>query len=214
MMASASPLLDALRCSKTGCDCLRALPGKGNVHCPAHSDSKPSLSVAEDAGKVLVHCYAGCAQEAVIAALRKLGLWPEPWRKGDHRPKARAKALETRYEVRDVDGQVIAVHVRMDGAKGKKMHWEQPEGTRGLNGLQVSALPLYGSEDLAALPDGSQVVVTEGESARDELRSLGIASVGTVTGAGGTPGNDALRPLKRLSPILWADNDEPGHIRT
>jgi putative DNA primase/helicase len=46
--------------------------------CPAHDDRTPSLSIrdAED-GKILVHCHAGCDQEQVIAALRKLGLWNE-----------------------------------------------------------------------------------------------------------------------------------------
>ena len=46
--------------------------------CPAHDDSKPSLSIchARD-GTVLVRCHAGCEQSDVIAALRSRGLWPE-----------------------------------------------------------------------------------------------------------------------------------------
>jgi hypothetical protein len=45
--------------------------------CPAHEDHSPSLSIRETAGKLLVHCHAGCYQENVIEALRLLGLWPE-----------------------------------------------------------------------------------------------------------------------------------------
>ena len=46
--------------------------------CPAHEDRSPSLSIHDsDDGKVLVHCFAGCDQETVIAALRAHGLWPE-----------------------------------------------------------------------------------------------------------------------------------------
>lgn len=38
--------------------------------CPAHDDHNPSLSIAEgEAGRVLVHCHAGCETEAVLAAL-------------------------------------------------------------------------------------------------------------------------------------------------
>ena len=51
------------------------------AHCPAHSDATPSLSIAEHGGKVLVKCHAGCAQSAVVAALRRKGLWgcaPQP----------------------------------------------------------------------------------------------------------------------------------------
>jgi hypothetical protein len=43
----------------------------------AHDDRSPSLSVREgESDKVLVHCHAGCAQVAVLAALRDKGLWP------------------------------------------------------------------------------------------------------------------------------------------
>ncbi|WP_368911892.1 DUF7146 domain-containing protein [Taklimakanibacter deserti] len=43
--------------------------------CPAHRDHQPSLSLTDLEGKVLVHCFAGCAQNAVIDALRRMGLW-------------------------------------------------------------------------------------------------------------------------------------------
>jgi len=51
--------------------------GEGWVaHCPAHEDSRPSLSLRERPdGKVLVHCFAGCTQDAVLEALRQCGLW-------------------------------------------------------------------------------------------------------------------------------------------
>jgi hypothetical protein len=63
----------ALRCDRPGCPCYRP---RGQVHCPAHNDAHPSLSVdvAED-GRVLVHCHAGCSQEDVVEALRARGLW-------------------------------------------------------------------------------------------------------------------------------------------
>ena len=43
--------------------------------CPAHDDHNPSLDITDGNGKVLVNCRSGCSQEAVIAALRSLGLW-------------------------------------------------------------------------------------------------------------------------------------------
>lgn len=49
---------------------------RGTCRCPAHEDSSPSLSVSETRdGRVLVHCFAGCDQMAVIDALKRLGLW-------------------------------------------------------------------------------------------------------------------------------------------
>lgn len=62
----------ALRCDRAGCPCQRS---RGNVHCPAHEDTTPSLSVTERDGRTLVHCFAGCAQEDVLEALRQRGLW-------------------------------------------------------------------------------------------------------------------------------------------
>jgi hypothetical protein len=44
--------------------------------CPAHDDRTASLRVAEVGGKILVRCFAGCSQAAVIDALRHRGLWP------------------------------------------------------------------------------------------------------------------------------------------
>src|SRR5262245_21179107 len=48
--------------------------------CPAHADRTPSLSIADaaDGQRVLVKCFTGCQQAAVIDALRDLGLWPRP----------------------------------------------------------------------------------------------------------------------------------------
>jgi hypothetical protein len=44
--------------------------------CPAHDDRKPSLSIRQADDRVLVHCFAGCPQQAVIAELGRRGLWP------------------------------------------------------------------------------------------------------------------------------------------
>jgi hypothetical protein len=66
------------------------------ARCPAHHDCSPSLSVRELHGKILIHCFAGCSQDDVIAALRDLGLWPERprrnWTRDERRDYARRRA--------------------------------------------------------------------------------------------------------------------------
>ena len=50
------------------------------ARCPAHDDGRPSLGVRElDDGRVLVHCWAGCAVADVLAAtgLQFADLFPE-----------------------------------------------------------------------------------------------------------------------------------------
>ncbi len=45
-------------------------PGKWLARCPAHDDRSPSLAVKlADDGRLLVHCFAGCDLESVVAAV-------------------------------------------------------------------------------------------------------------------------------------------------
>ena len=63
--------------------------------CPGHDDKHPSLSISEGSdGRPLVYCHAGCEQDAVISALKALGLWPEYKRTENHeRAKDTAKLV-------------------------------------------------------------------------------------------------------------------------
>ena len=198
-------LFEALICSDAQCTCRHALErGFGLVHCPNHDDRRPSLSVRlSDDGRILLKCHAGCPNDEIIETLRRRGLWPS---------REPAERRETRYEVRNADGQLVAIHVRIDTPTGKRLWWELPNGRRGLNGLRLEDLPLYGIERLG---DATDVTVVEGEKAAEALIRLGLPAVGTVTGASATPSMRALRPLASRRVYLWPDNDEPGraHMR-
>jgi putative DNA primase/helicase len=57
----------------------------GKCFCPAHDDKNTAnLTVTQRGDKVLVKCWAGCPQEAVIEALRERGLWGP---QGNDRPR-------------------------------------------------------------------------------------------------------------------------------
>jgi hypothetical protein len=77
-MLTASDLAHALGARRTG--------SRWMARCPAHQDPHPSLSIREQGGHILVHCFTGCRQEAVIDALRALGLWPR-WERKDGHPR-------------------------------------------------------------------------------------------------------------------------------
>lgn len=47
---------------------------KGMCCCPAHDDRTPSLSVTLGRKAILFHCFAGCSNEEVIAALDRQGV--------------------------------------------------------------------------------------------------------------------------------------------
>ncbi len=45
-------------------------PGKYLSRCPSHDDRSPSLAIKDgDDGRVLIHCFAGCETEDVLAAI-------------------------------------------------------------------------------------------------------------------------------------------------
>ncbi len=209
-MATPDALRAALQCARPRCPCRR--PG-GTVHCPSHDDQRPSLRVTERDNTLLMHCFARCAQEAVIDALRARGLWPardaQPGAPSSA-PGSAAGAREMVYAIRDAAGRLVAEHVRIDRASGTKTFlWRRPDGRPGLGGLKTCELPLYRSETLAARA-GERVVLCEGEKAADALAGLGVLALGTTTGASATPSRDVLSVLRGREVFLWPDADEPG----
>lgn len=96
-------------------------PGRAIAKCPAHEDRSPSLTVNElDDGKVLIHCFAGCDNESVVAAvgMRMADLFPQ--RLADARSKPPRAWLDARDALACLatECQVIAIAAN-DIAEGK-----------------------------------------------------------------------------------------------
>jgi hypothetical protein len=89
---------------------------KLTARCPAHDDRNPSLCVSEgDDGRALVHCFAGCTTEAIVAALdlRMRDLFPNrtAWR------SRRCTEAKPDYLIVTVLGQHVAAPAKScDGA--------------------------------------------------------------------------------------------------
>jgi AAA domain len=118
----------------------------------------------------------------------------------------------TVYRIRDAAGRHIADHVREDKQDGdKECRWRLPNGIWGLNGTKLSELPLYGAEQASTWNTDDLIVLAEGEKARDALDATDFFyALGTVTGAGMTPGAEALEVLRGRRVVLWPDTDEQG----
>lgn len=176
--------------------------GRWQALCPAHQDRLPSLSIAMQGDRILIHCHAGCAPDRVVRALG-LGLHDLfPDRPG-------TEVGERAWVIRDIQGNVVAKHVRRDGPDGKRMWWQR-DGQNTLGGLRTCQLPLFGAERLRDLAEGATVVLTEGEKACEAVREAGLDAVATVCGASVTPDAQVLEPLARLDVVLWPDNDDAG----
>ena len=178
--------------------------------CPAHDDNTPSLDITDGNGKVLVNCRSGCSQEAVIAALRSLGLWhksnsipiPDPIRGNGN-----AKGEKCRSTYYKPDGTFhLDVFMYRDPVTGKKVGrnpWREPKGVEGPH-------PLYRVREIAERP-GDPVLVVEGE------RTVEVAAetfrdyvVTTSCGGGSQAGTADWTPLAGRAVVIWPNNDSAG----
>ena len=84
--------LDATAVARALGSAERTGDGSWRARCPAHRDASPSLSLRDaDDGQLLVYCFGGCSQAAVIDELRARGLWPNGTngeREGERRTRA------------------------------------------------------------------------------------------------------------------------------
>ena len=180
--------------------------------CPAHHDTHPSLTWSFGAdNRVIVRCHAGCATEAIVAALggtmrdlfvsAQLGnrVWTET------NPRI------TRHEIRDIEAKLHATHVRSEVVDGKKFSWNGPDGKSGLGGRSSTSLPFYRTETLKGAALDDPVIVTEGEKAAIALATIwpGLI-VATITGAATIPSAEVLEVLRGHPVVLWPDRDRPG----
>ena len=93
----------------------RTAPGKWIACCPAHEDKSPSLSIREmDDGRLLLHCFGGCAIEEVIGAVGvdMTALFPErpstPGAGAKPQPLQRLPASQA-IEILESETMVVAV---------------------------------------------------------------------------------------------------------
>ena len=90
--------------------------------CPAHDDGTPSLSIRElDDGRVLLHCFTGCAVEAILDAvgLQFGDLYPDqPLGHGLKGSEARLISARQGLEIVAKESLLVAVFAA-DQAQGK-----------------------------------------------------------------------------------------------
>jgi hypothetical protein len=139
----------------TAAGIVAALGGRrGRCACPSCRDAGRDragdhLAVSEDGGRVLLHCFAGCAQASVIQALRARRLWPEreraAWTQEQRRHFARAKESACVDALRAWRWSVGALE-RLNGEKVAAVDY-------GLNRFDVRALEM--ASQAARLVEGA-----------------------------------------------------------
>ena len=178
----------------------KRIPSGYLARCPAHRDNNPSLSLndAED-GRVLVHCHAGCTQEAVVDALRELGLWPVREQAG--------LVIAAEYNYTDERGELLYQILRYSPKAFKQ---RQPDGCGGWLWKKHPQQVLYRLREVIEAPI---VFVVEGERDAETLRSYGFVA---TTNAGGAKAHwlpQYTDALTGREVIVWPDDDPPGRQR-
>jgi Protein of unknown function (DUF3631) len=174
------------------------------VNCPGHADRFPSLSLAEKDGRILLHCHAGCAPEAIIEAL---GLtMADLFTEG--KPKARKTQGEPEavYPYTDEKGALLFQVLRFPG---KQFRQQRPDGRgKWIKNLDGVRRVLY---RLPEVLTAKSVLICEGEKDVETARKLGLVATCNPHGAGKwRPEYSDVLAGKRGAII--ADGDEPGRL--
>jgi hypothetical protein len=183
------------------------------ARCPAHDDTRNSLSIKAGPRSILVKCHAGCETKAVVTAMN-LTLKDLFYDQGKRRERKReASRLVAAYDYRDADGVLLFQAVRLEpkqffqrrphptrpdqwlmgldagyyvlGRDGAWYRHREDSDERPAGGIEVNALTqvCYRLDEIAALMP-PRVVVVEGEKDADRLWELGIPATTNAAGAG------------------------------
>jgi putative DNA primase/helicase len=191
--------------------------------CPAHPDKNQSLSIRELDGRILLHCFAGCAVEAICAALglsvRDLftqngnhgsknldSEWGKPWPDGG--PLGKPVAV---YDYCDEASTLLFQVGRFEriknGEREKTFRQRQPgRGGRWNSNIEGVRRVLYHLPDVLK---AKSVVIVEGEKDCETARKMGLVATCNAGGAGKWR-DEYSEILRGKRVVKIADADVPG----
>jgi hypothetical protein len=171
------------------------------MRCPAHEDNRPSLSISERGGKVLVKCHAGCDQAAVVESLKAKGLWDAP-------QQTVVSRIDRTYDYTDENGVLLYQVCRLIP---KDFRQRAPDGKGGWTWSTKGVRKvLYRLREVLENPI---VFLVEGEKDAETLREWGFTATTASGGAKAAWLPQYTAALKGREVILIPDNDAPGWER-
>jgi len=172
--------------------------------CPAHADTRPSLSVTKKGKKVLIHCHASCGYETILHALegRENG-----WRASELHLGAERPRIAATYDYRDEDENVLFQSVRYEPKDFRQRRTVNGTWVWNLNGVRL--VPYRLPELIAAVENDETIYVTEGERDVEAIVAAGGAATCNPGGAGKWR-DEYSQYLAGADVVVVADKDDAG----
>ncbi|MHB8420604.1 MAG: toprim domain-containing protein [Myxococcales bacterium] len=192
--------------------------GRWKARCPAHEDSRASLSIGTgEGGRVLLKCHAGCATKAMVTALGlTMGdLMPERPDAPPSRRKGGLGRIVATYAYRDESSELLFEVCRFEPKDFRQRHKAKPGEKADREGWcwsmrEVRRVLYRLPELLAAVNAGGLIWLTEGEKDADALARLGLVATCNVGGAGKWRRDYTASLRGATRAIVIADKDAPG----
>jgi hypothetical protein len=176
--------------------------------CPAHPDKKPSLSICERNGKVLLHCFAGCKLDEVCRAA-SIDMQELFELKGssasERRSHAHKRKIAATYNYIDERGELLFQTVRYEP---KEFSQRRPNGRgRWIDNLNGVRRVLYHLPDVLRC---SEIILTEGEKDAESARAIGLCATTSAGGANAQWLPEYTQAVRGKHVFIIADSDLPG----
>ena len=194
--------------------------GQWSARCPCRNDDQnPSLSIAEENGRILMHCHRGNGCD-VFKICESIGVKVAEIMPDEPQPQKNKTGLTliSTYDFTDEHGRILFQKLRYLDEHGKKtFRQRRPKDGGGweydLNGIPkiLYNLPAV----LVAKANKQPILVVEGEKDVDTLTQLGITAT-TMPGGAGKWLDIHTEALAGAMVDVIADNDEVGrdHAKT
>lgn len=186
--------------------------GQWSARCPCRNDdNNPSLSIAEENGRILMHCHRGSGCD-VFKICESIGVKVGDIMPDDPTPKGGGLTQVATYDYINEDGELLFQKVRYLDENGKKtFRQRRPKSSGGweydLNGTPKILYNL--PQVLRAKADKIPILVVEGEKDVDTLSQLGVVAT-TMPGGAGKWLDIHTEALAGALVDVIADNDEVG----
>lgn len=187
--------------------------GQWSARCPCRNDdNNPSLSVAEENGRILMHCHRGSGCD-VFKICESIGISVAEIMPDDPQPQKKSGlTLVASYDYIDQDGQLLFQKLRYLDENGKKTFRQRRPKDGGGWEYELAGTPriLYNLPAVLVAKENKQpILVVEGEKDVDTLTQLGITAT-TMPGGAGKWLDIHTEALSGATVDVIADNDEVG----